>query len=425
MGPSKESDQYRWHRWLVAGVALAAALVMVLVVFRRQTLVDNVGDPYEYGKIAHGFINEGFTKLTRRAASLYPSFLAVVFRLGGDNFAVQLIQCALHVGTCSLVYVMGRRWFTPRAGLLAGLFCAVHPMLLRYVPDLHMETWLTFFFTLTVWCAMMFYERPTIRNGVLLGVVGTITTLSKGVALPAMAAYCVFWLYRWWKKAPGAERSLPAILAIGITMAVMIAPWTYRNYRVSGHFVLLTPGTPDAFLRGYIFTRTEFATLQKPPYTDAENESNALFRRIAAENGTTWEKDEIQDDINNKREMKRMIKEHPFLTVRKVVVGLFTFWYEMTSLRNSLVPFTLAIGNWILAIVGMRQARREKRPFFALLLPIVAVNAFVALLIPLGRYSVPVLPTLAILAAYGADTLLSRWGWGLAPASSQRRSLSA
>ena len=33
---------------------------------------------------------------------------------------------------------------------------------------------------------------------------------------------------------------------------------------------------------------------------------------------------------------------------------------------------------------------------------------FVALLIPLGRYSVPILPFLAILAAFGVDTLLER-----------------
>lgn len=381
---------------------------MVLVVFRRQNLVDSVGDPYDYGKIAHGFVAEGFTKLTRRAASLYPSFLSIVFGLGGGNGAVQVIQCLLHAGTCVLVYLMARRWYTPRAGLLAALFCAIHPMLLRYVPDLHMETWLTFFFTLMVYCAMKFYDRPSVKNGILLGAIGTIATLSKGVALPAMVAYGAFFLYRLWKRAPGSAKSFPAIAAIGLTMAVMIAPWTYRNYKVSGHFVLLTPGTPDAFLRGYIFTRTEFATLQKPPYTDAENESNALFHRIAAENNTVWEADEVQDDINNKKEMNRMIKEHPFLTVRKCVVGLFTFWYEMTSLRNSLVPFTLAIFNWILAVIGMRAAKREGRPFLVLLLPIVVVNAFVAVLIPLGRYSVPVLPTLAILAAYGADTLLSR-----------------
>jgi hypothetical protein len=41
-------------------------------------------------------------------------------------------------------------------------------------------------------------------------------------------------------------------------------------------------------------------------------------------------------------------------------------------------------------------------------LPIAVMNVFVALLIPLGRYSVPIIPCLMILAAFGLDTLLSR-----------------
>jgi hypothetical protein len=157
-----------------------------------------------------------------------------------------------------------------------------------------------------------------------------------------------------------------------------------------------------------VFTRLEFATLQKPPYTDAENECNHWFRQIAADAGTVWEQDEVVDEKNNARVMKQMIKTHPLDTVRKCFVGLFTFWYEMTSLKNSLVPGTLALGAWLLAFAGLARTRAEKRPAWLLLLPIVVMNVFVATLIPLGRYSVPILPCLMVLAAFGVDTLLSR-----------------
>ncbi len=401
----------------VAGVALVAALLMVLIIFRRQGLVANAGDPYGYGKIAHELAEPGSQKLTRRAASLYPEFLKVIYWLGLDDKVVQLIQCLLHAGTCALVFAIGRRLFNARTGLIAGLFCAVHPMLLRYVPDLHMEAWLTFWFTLTVLLAVRFYDRPTAGNGVLFAAAGTIATLSKGVALPMMLAFIAVWAWRWWRKRPGAVGSLPGVVAMALTVALMIAPWTYRNYRVSGKVVLLTPGTPDAFLRGYIFTRLEFATLQRPPYTDAENESNQLFRRIAREAGTTWEQDELADDVNNGKVMKRWIVERPFDTLRKCVVGLFTFWYEMTSLKNSLVPFTLAVINWFFAVIGIRRALREGQAFWIPLLPVVVTNVFVATLIPLGRYSVPILPCLALLAAFGIDTLLERRKARRAPAT--------
>jgi 4-amino-4-deoxy-L-arabinose transferase-like glycosyltransferase len=392
---------------IILASAMAASLIMVLAVFRHQGLVANSGDPYHYGEIARGFVQHGFTTLTRRAASLYPELLALVYRLGGGDYLVLLLQCLLHSGTCLLVYSVARRVFNARTGLLAGIFCAVHPMLLRYVPDLHMETLLTFACTLTVWSAIRFYDRPTLLNGVILGAVGMGTVLTKGVILPFLVLFGIISFV--FAARRGSVKEAAAIMAMFLTMALLLAPWTYRNYQVTGgRFVLITPGASDSFLRGYIFTRWEFATLKKPPYTDAENESNAWFRQIAHDAGTEWEADEVVDEVNNAHVAKQMIITHPLDTARKVVVGLFTFWYEMTTLKNSLVPASLALIGWGLAFVGWSRARREGRPSWLIWLPIVVMNAFVATLIPLGRYSVPVLPCLMILAAFGVDTLLNR-----------------
>lgn len=395
------------YRAIVAAVAIAASLTMVFGVFRQQSLVANYGDPYGYGEIARGFVQHGFTTLTRRAASLYPELIALVYRLGGNDFAVVLLQCFLHAGTCLLVFSLGRRLFNARTGLFAGLLCALHPMLLRYVPDLHMETLLTFLCMLTIWSTVRFHERPTLVNGVILGAVGMITVLTKGVILPYLALFgLISGLLALHRR---SAKGIAAVVAMFVTMALLLAPWTYRNYHVTGgRFVLLTPGASDSFLRGYVFTRWEFATLQKPPYTDAENEVNAWFRKIAHDAGTEWEADEVVDEANNARVAKQMIVTHPLDTVRKVVVGLFTFWYEMTTRKNSLIPASLALIGWALAFVGWRRAHREGRPSWLIWLPIVVMNVFVAGLIPLGRYSVPIIPCLMILAAFGIDTLLSR-----------------
>ena len=392
---------------IVGGVGLAASLAMVFIGFRAQSLVANQGDPYGYGEIARGFIEHGFTTLTRRSASLYPEMIAVVYRLGGNDVAVLLLQCLFQTGTCLLAFALGKRLYNARTGLMAGLFCALHPMLLRYVGDLHMETTLTFLCTLTVWCAVSFHDRPTVTNGVILGAVGMITTLTKGVMLPYLVVFAAIIFVLGLRQR--SHRAFVGLIAMFVTMALILAPWTYRNYRVTGgRFVLLTPGTSDSFLRGYIFTRLEFATLQKPPYTDAENECNAWFRRIAREAGTEWELDEVVDEANNARVAKQMIVTQPVETLRKGFVGLFTFWYEMTSLKNSLIPATLTVAGWGLAILGLKREHREERPGWQLLLPIVVMNVFVAALIPLGRYSVPILPCLMVLAAAGADTLVSR-----------------
>lgn len=399
-------DQRNKSVSIVGAVALAAALLMV-VVFRLQTAVLNSGDPYGYAAIARGFVEHGFTKLTRRAASLYPELIAVVYRLGGNDSAVVALHCLMHLGTCLLVFSLGKRIFNARTGLLAGLFCALHPMLLRYVPDLHMETFLVFVITLTVWLTARFHDQPTIANGVLLGFVGMCAALTKGVALPLLGTFGIVSAILALRRR--SREQLVAVAAMFVTMAVVLAPWTYRNYQVTGgRFVLLTPGASDSFLRGYIFTRWEYATLKRPPYTDAENESNAWFAKIARDAGTVWERDEVDDEVNNARVAKHLIATQPLDTLRKIFVGLFTFWYQMTSLANSLLVGSLAAVGWALAIVGLRRARHEGQPAWLIWLPIVVMNVFVAILIPLGRYSVPILPCLMILMAFGIDTLAAR-----------------
>jgi 4-amino-4-deoxy-L-arabinose transferase-like glycosyltransferase len=270
-----------------------------------------------------------------------------------------------------------------------------------------MESFLVLLCTLTVWMTVRFYDRPTLVNGILVGVVGMCATLTKGVMLPYLVVFGIVSGVLALKRR--SLQRVAATVAMFVAMAVVLAPWTYRNYQVTGgRFVLLTPGASDSFLRGYVFTRWEFATLQKPPYTDAENEVNNWFQQIARDAGTVWEQDEIVDEENNARVAKRLITTEPLDTARKVFVGLFTFWYEMTSLRNSLIPGLLALIGCALAIVGLRRANREGRLSWLIWLPIVVMNVFVALLIPLGRYSVPILPCLMILAAFGVDTLLNR-----------------
>src|SRR5579859_2780346 len=92
VGADKKEPAESRYLWIVAGVSFAAAIAMIVLVFGKQGVVANAGDPYEYGKIAHGFVEHGFDKLTRRAASLYPTFLSLVYWLGGGDIVCQLAQ---------------------------------------------------------------------------------------------------------------------------------------------------------------------------------------------------------------------------------------------------------------------------------------------------------------------------------------------
>jgi hypothetical protein len=164
----------------------------------------------------------------------------------------------------------------------------------------------------------------------------------------------------------------------------------------------------DAFLRGYIFSQPDFALLRKPPYTDAENASNELFQSLCRRAGTEWQKEDYETDQILNRAAKERLRSEPAQFVRKFAVGLFTFWYELTSLANSLLVGLLAAAALALGFVGWRRARREGRPAWLLLLPVLYLNLLLAALLALGRYSVPILPGLLVVAAFGVDALLTR-----------------
>jgi hypothetical protein len=177
---------------------------------------------------------------------------------------------------------------------------------------------------------------------------------------------------------------------------------------VTGAFVPVSTGLSDAFLRGLIFTKTEYATLRQPPYTDAENECNAMFRSICAARGAVWGQDDLETDRILNQAAKERLRADPGAAVRKFFVGLFTFWYEMTNLKNSLFAGTLAFFAWGLAIVGLRRAHREGQSAWIPLLPVVYLNLLLAALLALGRYSIPVMPSLLVVSGFGIDTILAR-----------------
>lgn len=405
-------------RFIVPLAGLFTSLLVVAVLWRSQGLIDSRPDPYWFSQMAESLLSgEGWAKygaLLHRRTPGYPLFIAALYAVFGVHVVVvQLAQCLLFAGTCWLVQGIGERVFSARVGLLAGLLCAVHPSLLRYVPDLHLETLLTFLFTLSTWLSCRFYDKPTLGRGAALGVSWGLASLTKAVVMLYPAAFAALWLLSLRRRSePGVAisgRTLAPLAVALLCTGLTISPWTARNYAVTGHFVPITTGLNDAILRSYVFSRSEFITLQKPPYTDAENEVNAEFRALCAREGAVWEADDLQTEKILGQEAKRRILASPWAFVKKSFVGIFTFWYQMTSLPNSLAAGGMALVAWLFAAVGLQRSWTERRPAWLVLAPILYLNFLLAALLSLGRYSIPVLPCLVVLAAFGLSVLAQRF----------------
>ena len=123
--------------WVVFGLAFAAGLTMVFII-SRTSVVSSGFDPYGFGLMGksiargHGFADAGV--LIERKAPLYPAVIGLVYYLFGIHPQLFLVlQCLMFAGTCTLVFDLGRHLFNERTGIIAGIICALNPMLLNYV----------------------------------------------------------------------------------------------------------------------------------------------------------------------------------------------------------------------------------------------------------------------------------------------------
>jgi 4-amino-4-deoxy-L-arabinose transferase-like glycosyltransferase len=130
---------------VVFGVGLLTALSVVFFGWPAQTFVANPPDPYGFIEMARSLLRgdgfAGYGSVLSRRGPLYPGAIALVFAIAGERpLAMQLVQALMFAGVCALAFDVGRRLYNHRTGLIAGLLCAFHPALLRYVPDFHLET---------------------------------------------------------------------------------------------------------------------------------------------------------------------------------------------------------------------------------------------------------------------------------------------
>jgi hypothetical protein len=414
-------------RWIIFGSTLFIALFVALFLWRSQSLVSQTLDIYRFADVGRNLAEgRGFRftggGLTIRRGPGYPAFIALLYLVfGAKPVVVQLAQCVLAAGTAVLTFEIGRKVFSSvRVGLIAAVAVALHPMLLRYIPDIQVENLLTFLYTLTVYRTVRLVERGSIANGAWVGASAAAAAMVKAVALPYAAAFAVGYLLWRRRSSRGLSGPLPGwrpIAAMCGAMAIIILPWTYRNYEVTGRFVLVSGNAAGEFLRGYVFAQPRYYLLKDEAYVVGENEANDMERALMARQGLVYERDEVEMEQALNVAAREKLRGDPAAFVKKFVIGLFMFWYVVSSRFNSLLVGGCAVAAWALAIVGLLRARGERRPFWLLLLPVLALNLMYAAVLALGRYSAPCIPTLVILAAFGADRLLPKGRGAAAPAT--------
>ena len=248
------TELHRWHVLALAAILLVGAALRTayLLELRRSPeftyhAVDAAFHDYWARGLATGdwTVPDGYTDPQIRSTAYlrppgYPFFLAAVYYVFGTGpWAPRIVQMALGLVNCVLVYLLGRKWIGPRVGLVAAALMAVYwafiyfePILLA--PVLLVMLGLALLYVLSLWTDGVSFWRG-LAAGVLLGAFALVRP-NILLFLPVVGV---------WSLWVAARRRLyrgfgVAVVGLVVGTIACIAPVTTRNHRIADDWVLIS-----------------------------------------------------------------------------------------------------------------------------------------------------------------------------------------
>lgn len=231
------------------GIAAAGLAIRVAYTVLVADDIGGIGDYFFYHDSANflaegkGFINPfalatGPAEPTAEHPPLWSFVLAITSLLGGTGFeSHKLTGCIVGAAAIVPIGLLARRVAGDRAGLVAAGLAAVYPTLIAADGSLMSESLYGLLVALALVAAYRFRDRPGWGIAVLLGALLGLAALTRGealVLLPLLAlVLCLSERVPW-------RRRLLRFAAICAGAAVVILPWTIRNWTAFDRPVLVS-----------------------------------------------------------------------------------------------------------------------------------------------------------------------------------------
>ncbi|HLK36603.1 MAG TPA: hypothetical protein VKU41_07600 [Polyangiaceae bacterium] len=436
-------------RWFALGAFLygtLAALLVAFVVYRRQDLLETVVDLNGFGKLSRSLARgDGFSLgagPTIRRAPFYPLLGGFLLHLFGTDtpgasaaalYAPLIVaNCVAFGFTCVVVWRLTERLFGARVGLAALVFCPLVPQCLRYVGMTEVETFMGLWTVLLAATGLSLAARPGPRTAVAFGVAAAAATLTKPVALLYPIVFGAVAIRDWISL--GVPRRV-IVQGVGCALGsflLLLLPWSLRNIAVTdGHFTGISSNAPGEFLRGYVNAQPKYYLLRQDfgggaPGEKWDPEANVFEDQVLAAHGfdrlgpeyappgamprfPVSALHEVEKDRIESAEVRSRVLKDPASFLHKFAVQFFTFWYIVETRRRSVLVGLVALAMLVLAGIGTVRAQRTGQLVWPVFAVILYFNVIYAAVLAFARYSMPLFPTIVVLAAGGLASLVERF----------------
>ncbi|MBI5366455.1 MAG: glycosyltransferase family 39 protein [Planctomycetes bacterium] len=330
----------------------------------------------------------------------YPFLLWLLERGGADPVvAAKLLQAFLGAAVLLLFWDLGRRAFGETAGRLGALLVAVDPFQIFFTTLLLTESLLADLLVLELYLVVGALAAASSRRAVLLAAgAGAVNGLACLVHPTQLAFFGFLLPCVVLAAAPGRRRfAFAGWLLFALATAVVILPWTVRNYRVSdGAFVPLTARAGAALYEAFC----------------PEADGGPVKDRIVWPSGLAG-LDEVGRDRFLRGETARLIAADPGRALGLALRKLARFWNPVPNDAEFRTPFycTVSLAYMLPLIIGgvagLAACGRDLPRRALLLSPLLYSSAFSLFFVGSLRFRTPVLPFLAPFAGYGLYRIIA------------------
>jgi 4-amino-4-deoxy-L-arabinose transferase-like glycosyltransferase len=240
--------------WGLLVVLLGARLPLAQIVRQapeKALWPDSLG----YLEVAHAWMEgRGVSGDPSSSADLYrspgyPAFLAMIFRIAGEDYtAVVIVQLLMGVAVSLMLFALGRMLWSPRVGYVAALLYALTPNALLWALSILSDTLFVFLIAAALLCLGLLMQTGRTRWAAMSGVCLGLAALTRPIGqllVPLWILGMVVWAIR---RRTTLRQAIIAMAALALASVALILPWAYRNQVVHGLFTL---SPVDTRLLGY------------------------------------------------------------------------------------------------------------------------------------------------------------------------------
>ncbi len=331
-----------------------------------------------------------------------PYFIAAIIRIAGEKIVViKAVEVALSSLSVILIHRIAEHTFGSRyVGTLAATLACIYPTFIAFSHYLWSETLFIFLYLLFI---HLLFESPKSwrpHRLVLCGALFGLACLTRSIAMVSVPAVVVYL----WLKSDHSRKILAHLLIFLAGFAATMAPWTIRNFKVHGGWVLVAPNLCMNLWRGnsllpgspkgsYDFSREKYEASGE---TALERERYAfqMAMDLIRMSQPHWLLKKFLIHLHNWR------ASSPFV-LRHLRMGFYGDVGEPTQRLLSI--FVQAIYGFVIiaAILGLAWTRHNLESRFLITVAALFTLTFVVTIATNSRLRVSIMPIILMFSATG------------------------